>query len=211
YVDLHTSRLDIDIILYYYSLPNTWVVSYICWINGVYFDSTCTPKVVCRGVCNLHQIKDMLFAPLQILNEVMNVLVYNDVCVCVYSITSRNNASISTSGWFLIVNKNFPTVFKKIEKNKNEVTEKRCNSKTNHCKYLKCSPNVYTTEIFNFFENFFGRVKILENLMQSTFFLLAFEVQILTKIRHIHEYLQIILPLKHKPPFSPTTGNYILG
>ncbi|KAE9543913.1 hypothetical protein AGLY_001891 [Aphis glycines] len=43
------------------------------------------------------------------------------------------------------------------------------------------------------------------------FFLLAFEVQILTKIRQNYEYLQIILPLKHKPPFSPTTGNYILG
>ncbi|KAE9533907.1 hypothetical protein AGLY_008986 [Aphis glycines] len=43
------------------------------------------------------------------------------------------------------------------------------------------------------------------------FFLLAFEVQILTKIRQNYEYMQIILPLKHKPPFSPTTGNYILG
>ncbi|KAE9533272.1 hypothetical protein AGLY_009313 [Aphis glycines] len=43
------------------------------------------------------------------------------------------------------------------------------------------------------------------------FFLFAFEVQILTKIRQNYEYLQIILPLKHKPPFSPTTGNYILG
>ncbi|KAE9542324.1 hypothetical protein AGLY_003451, partial [Aphis glycines] len=39
---------------------------------------------------------------------------------------------------------------------------------------------------------------------RHNFFLLAFEVQILTKIRQNHEYL----PLKHKPPFSPTTGNY---
>ncbi|KAF0771375.1 hypothetical protein FWK35_00002535 [Aphis craccivora] len=50
-------------------------------------------------------------------------------------------------------------------------------------------------------------------------------VQILTKIRQNHEYLQIILllrvennlnfdvfrSLKHKPPFSLTAGNYILG
>ncbi|KAF0756475.1 Uncharacterized protein FWK35_00024926 [Aphis craccivora] len=41
-------------------------------------------------------------------------------------------------------------------------------------------------------------------------FLITFEVQILTKIRQDHEYLQIILPLKHKPPFSPTIRNYIL-
>ncbi|KAE9545782.1 hypothetical protein AGLY_001325 [Aphis glycines] len=48
-------------------------------------------------------------------------------------------------------------------------------------------------------------------ILPAQFFLLAFEVQILTKIRQNYEYLQIILPLKHKPPFSPTTGNYILG
>jgi hypothetical protein len=57
--------------------------------------------------------------------------------VSVYSITSRNNASISNFGggfrwqseypWCIIEvkSKHFPTVFKKIEKNKKKVTEKR--------------------------------------------------------------------------------------
>ncbi|KAE9534088.1 hypothetical protein AGLY_008824 [Aphis glycines] len=56
-------------------------------------------------------------------------------------------------------------------------------------RYLKILP---TTEIFNFSEKNFR---------------LTFEVQILTKIRQNHEYLS----LKHKPPFSPISGNYILG
>ena len=55
----------------------------------------------------------------------------------VYSITSRNNASISNFGggfrwqsgypWCIIEvkSKHFPTVFKKIEKNKKKMTEKR--------------------------------------------------------------------------------------
>ncbi|KAF0749509.1 Uncharacterized protein FWK35_00021566, partial [Aphis craccivora] len=115
-------------------------------------------------------------------------------------------------------------VFKKIEKNKKKVTEKReflpktsirpnrfflygCNSKTNHCKYLKFSPNVPYE-----FTNFYEICRKRQNLQ----FLI---IQILTKIRQNHEYLQIILnlnfavfrPLKHKPSFPPTTGNYILG
>ncbi|KAE9536009.1 hypothetical protein AGLY_007910 [Aphis glycines] len=53
--------------------------------------------------------------------------------------------------------------------------------------------------------------KVPHVIHTHNFFLLAFEVQILTKIRQNYEYLQIILPLKHKPPFSPTAGNYILG
>ncbi|KAF0764779.1 Uncharacterized protein FWK35_00010526, partial [Aphis craccivora] len=59
--------------------------------------------------------------------------------------------------------KNFPTIFIEIEKNKKKVTEKRkflrktsfqsnqffygCNSKTNHCKYMKFSPNVYINDL----------------------------------------------------------------
>ncbi|KAF0748573.1 Uncharacterized protein FWK35_00021402 [Aphis craccivora] len=57
-------------------------------------------------------------------------------CVSVYSITSRNNAPISNFGggfrcksqypWCIEVkSKHFPTVFKKIEKNKKKIMEKR--------------------------------------------------------------------------------------
>ncbi|KAF0750614.1 Uncharacterized protein FWK35_00019140, partial [Aphis craccivora] len=89
-------------------------------------------------------------------------------CVSVYSITSL--ASISNFGdgfrrqneypWCIIgvKSKHFPTVFKKIEKNKKKVTENGnfyakpvfdqtvflygCNSKTNHCKYIKLPPHM---------------------------------------------------------------------
>ncbi|KAE9524078.1 hypothetical protein AGLY_015559 [Aphis glycines] len=96
--------------------------------------------------------------------------------VSVYSITSRNNASISNFGggfrwkseypWCIIEvkSKHFPTAFKKIEKNKKKNDGKTgiftqnqfltesiflygCNLKTNHCKYLKFSPNVYVMRL----------------------------------------------------------------
>ncbi|KAF0748955.1 Uncharacterized protein FWK35_00032890 [Aphis craccivora] len=89
-------------------------------------------------------------------------------------ITIRNNAPISNYGGgfrckneypWCIIEENFPTVFKKIEKNKkkndgktgiftqNQFSTKSiffygCNSKTNHCKYLKLSPNVYISVIY---------------------------------------------------------------
>ncbi|KAE9532729.1 hypothetical protein AGLY_009810 [Aphis glycines] len=73
----------------------------------------------------------------------------------------------------------FPTVFKKIKKNKKKSDGKTriftqnqfltksiflygYNSKTNHCKYLKFSPHVYVTitEIFDFSQNFFSNKNI---------------------------------------------------
>ncbi|KAE9530614.1 hypothetical protein AGLY_011076 [Aphis glycines] len=185
------------------------------------------------------------------------------------SITSRHNASISNLGVVSdgkvnileVKSKHFPTVFKKIEKNKKKMTEKR-----EFLRKTSFRPNRFfymvTTEIFDFYANFYLKCRSnfyeicrkRENLQFSisfpssiyrenskhhykknfnvdkiflalskylkilykvshmhNFFLLALEVQILTKIRQNYEYLQIILPLKHKPPFSPTTGNYILG
>ncbi|KAF0769318.1 Uncharacterized protein FWK35_00039057, partial [Aphis craccivora] len=60
-----------------------------------------------------------------------------------------------------VKSKHYPTVFKKIEKDKKSdgktgiFTQSQfstksiflysCNSKTNHCKYLKISPNVYVS------------------------------------------------------------------
>ncbi|KAE9521931.1 hypothetical protein AGLY_017665 [Aphis glycines] len=161
-------------------------------------------------------------------------------------ITSRNNASISNFGggfrwkseypWCIIgvKSKHYPIVFKKKNREKPKKNDGKtgiftqnqfsiflygCNSKTNHCKHLKFSPNVYTTEIFdlcaNFFlkcrSNFYEICRKCENLQFLICYSDTFEVQILTKIRQNYEYLQIILSLKHKPPFSPTTGNYILG
>ncbi|KAE9541249.1 hypothetical protein AGLY_004494 [Aphis glycines] len=187
-------------------------------------------------------------------------------------ITSRNNASISKFGggfrwkseypWCIIKvkSKHFPTVFKKIEKNKKKNDGKTgiftqnqfstesiflygCNLKTNHCKYLKFSPNVYVsviyiqlnlTEIFDFYANFFFEVsfKFLRNLSKTRKFAMRLNFKFSTKSRNDNDlssndfkyfisrrYLKILQnlnfgvfrPLKHKPPFSPTTGNYILG
>ncbi|KAF0766861.1 Uncharacterized protein FWK35_00012177, partial [Aphis craccivora] len=197
----------------------------------------------------------------------------------VYSITSRNNAPISNYGgglgckneypWCIIgiKNKHIPTVFKKIEKNKkkndgktgifmqNQFSTKSiflygCNSKTNHCKYLKFSPNVYVSvtyiqlnfqKILTFLmsikkfwlsknSNFYEICRKRENLQRNdndltsndfkfafslrTIFLLAFELRVENAIRDFPYYnlnSGIFGPLQHKPPFSPTTGNYILG
>ncbi|KAE9532118.1 hypothetical protein AGLY_010320 [Aphis glycines] len=192
----------------------------------------------------------------------------SDECIDFTMITtSRNNASISNFGggfrwkseypWCIIQVKIFKKNREKQKKNdgktgiftQNQFSAESiflygCNSKTNHCKNLKFSPNVY----FKFLRNlskmrkfaiflqvsiektrsiiirkilsavdkiFLALLKYLKILYKvphmHNFFLLVFEVQILTKIRQNYEYLQIILPLKHKPPFSPTTENYILG
>ncbi|KAF0758509.1 Uncharacterized protein FWK35_00020795 [Aphis craccivora] len=48
-------------------------------------------------------------------------------------------------------------------------------------------------------------LKFLQNLSKTRKFAYSPKIQILTKICQIPEYLQIILPLKHRPPFSPTT------
>ncbi|KAE9539960.1 hypothetical protein AGLY_005212 [Aphis glycines] len=64
------------------------------------------------------------------------------------------------------------------------------------------------------FSNNFKNLLLFKNvdkivLAKYNFFLLVFEVQILTKISQNDEYLHIILLLKQKPLFSPTSGNYI--
>ncbi|KAE9528814.1 hypothetical protein AGLY_012389 [Aphis glycines] len=155
-------------------------------------------------------------------------------------ITSRNNASISNFGGDFRWKSEYPWCIiefsKKSRKTKKKNDEKTgiftqnqfstesiflygCNSKTNHCKYLKFSPN------FKFLQNlsktrkfakktrsiiirkiltvvdkiFLALSKYLKILYKVShmhnFFLLAFEVQILTKIRQNYEYLQIIFLL----------------
>ncbi|KAF0760682.1 hypothetical protein FWK35_00014372, partial [Aphis craccivora] len=86
-----------------------------------------------------------------------------------FYIVSKLSFNFKLWGRFPMKNKHFPTVFKKIVKNKKKCDGKTgiftqnqsstksffsygCNSKTHHCKYLKFSHNCYistTTEIFN--------------------------------------------------------------
>ncbi|KAF0761556.1 Uncharacterized protein FWK35_00009806 [Aphis craccivora] len=105
--------------------------------------------------------------------------------VSVYIINSRNNAPISNFEggfrckseypWCIIEvkSKHFPTVFKKIKKNKKKKNDGKkgiftqnqfstksiflygCNSKTNHCKHLKFSPNIYISSNFQKLLTFF--------------------------------------------------------
>ncbi|KAE9534000.1 hypothetical protein AGLY_008736 [Aphis glycines] len=136
-------------------------------------------------------------------------------------IISRNNASISNFGggfqwkseypWCIIEvkSKHFSTVFKKIKKNKKKNDEKTgiftqnqfltesvflygCNSKTNHCKYLKFSTNVYATEIFDFYANFFLKCRVYT----SNFY----------EICRKRENLQVILKLKNHKIFYFSIG-----
>ncbi|KAF0763215.1 Uncharacterized protein FWK35_00008692 [Aphis craccivora] len=79
---------------------------------------------------------------------------------CIDFTMIRNNAPISNYGGGFRCK-----IFKNIEKNKKQMTEKReilrktsfrpnrfffygCNSKTNNCKYLKLSPNIYISVIY---------------------------------------------------------------
>ncbi|KAE9531410.1 hypothetical protein AGLY_010616 [Aphis glycines] len=61
---------------------------------------------------------------------------------------------------------------------------------------------------------FVGPIKILENFIQSS----SYVILIHLKFKFRQKFVKIMnicklfcRPLKHKPPFSPTTGNYILG
>ncbi|KAE9529991.1 hypothetical protein AGLY_011453 [Aphis glycines] len=70
-----------------------------------------------------------------------------------------------------------------------------CNSKTKHCKYLKFSPNVYTTEIFDFYVKFFFEVsfKFLRNLSKTRKFAMRLNFKFLRNRVTIKIYPQTIL------------------
>ncbi|KAF0769135.1 Uncharacterized protein FWK35_00008910 [Aphis craccivora] len=94
--------------------------------------------------------------------------VFNQIDFFIWFITSQNNASISN--FREVKSKHFPTVTKKKKKSrktKKKNTKKKefshktsirqnlffymvvtCYSKTNHCKYLKFSPNVFISVIY---------------------------------------------------------------
>ncbi|KAE9531323.1 hypothetical protein AGLY_010529 [Aphis glycines] len=152
------------------------------------------------------------------------------LCVSVYSITSRNNIPISNYGGGFRCKSEYPWCIIEFSK-KSRKTKKKMTEKRQFLRKTSFRPNRFFLwfvdkkfvddqkvpyELFLFVDKIFlalsKYLKILYKVSHMhNFFLLAFEVQILTKIRQNYEYLQIILPLEHKPPFSPTTGNYTLG
>ncbi|KAE9524495.1 hypothetical protein AGLY_015083 [Aphis glycines] len=75
-----------------------------------------------------------------------------------------------------------------------------CYSKSISRRYLKISPVQFFLLVFEV--QILTKIRIIHKK-----FYITFEVQILTKICQNHEYL----PLKHKPLFSPTIRNDILG
>lgn len=117
------------------------------------------------------------------------------LCVCKYSIISRNNASISNFGggfrwqnkypWCIlkVKRKNFQNKrWRKTSFRPKSIVLYGCNSKTNHCKYLKFSKYfdifwaTYRQWIFQFFWECFFEVSIK-----------------LVWLSQNHEYLKIIL------------------
>ncbi|KAE9542566.1 hypothetical protein AGLY_002477 [Aphis glycines] len=132
----------------------------------------------------------------------------------VYNITSRNNASISNFGVVSDGKVNICGIFTQNQFSTESIFLYGCNSKTNHCKYLKLSPNVYVSIIYIHVDKvFLAQTKYLKILYKvphmHNFFLLAFEVQILTKIRQNHEYLQIIFPRSTPPPNVQQDGTHL--
>ncbi|KAF0773441.1 Uncharacterized protein FWK35_00004538, partial [Aphis craccivora] len=95
-----------------------------------------------------------------------------------------------------------------------------CTSKANHCKNLKFSPNVYVMSIKKFwtakktseFNKKFIMIQIC-NISLRYLKILPFKyLQKFVKIMNICKlFCSVFRKLKHKPPFSSTTGNYILG
>ncbi|KAE9541255.1 hypothetical protein AGLY_004500, partial [Aphis glycines] len=94
-----------------------------------------------------------------ILNGVMN-----DECIdFTMIITSRNNASISNFRDGFRWQSEYPWCI--IEFSKKSIFLYDCNSKTNHCKYLKFSPNIHVIiykplKFFNFYGKFSFEVSI---------------------------------------------------
>ncbi|KAF0771656.1 Uncharacterized protein FWK35_00001259, partial [Aphis craccivora] len=164
-------------------------------------------------------------------------------------ITSRNNTPISNFGGGFRCKSEYPwciievKISKKSRKTKkndgktgiftqnqfstNSVFLYGCNSKTNCCKYLKFSPNVYVSVIYTelnfqktstfFVSNFYEICRKRENLQdlkyninisrRHNFFLLAFELRVENLIQGFSQNLNfgVFRSLKHKQPFSPTT------
>ncbi|KAF0756206.1 Uncharacterized protein FWK35_00018795 [Aphis craccivora] len=127
-----------------------------------------------------------------ILNEV-----YND------GITSRNNASISNFGGGFRWKSEYPWCIIKVKKKRGFLRKTSfrpnrfflygCNSKTNHCKYLKFSPNVYVIINrplkFSIFMRIFFEVSLKFSISHRYLKILPtkfFIIQILTQIRQNH-------------------------
>ncbi|KAF0702121.1 hypothetical protein FWK35_00031852, partial [Aphis craccivora] len=111
-----------------------------------------------------------------ILSGAMNVLILQ-CCVffffvSVYTRTCRNNASISNFG---VVSNRKTNLFS----TKSIFLLYGCNSKTNHCEYLKFSPNVYVIIIFTKSVENVKICNISRRYLKISPFLI---IQILTKI-----------------------------
>ncbi|KAE9535189.1 hypothetical protein AGLY_007922 [Aphis glycines] len=134
----------------------------------------------------------------------------------VYSITFRNNTSISNSQKLKV------NIFQQFSTK--SIFFYGYNSKTNHLRYLKFSPNVYISFIYvhvdtlqNIIQGFLEVVLIVikknQTSLVTAIFFISFIVQIFIKYIKISKiirrtYLRISSPLKHKPPFIPTAGNF---
>ncbi|KAE9537903.1 hypothetical protein AGLY_005875 [Aphis glycines] len=131
-----------------------------------------------------------------------------------------------------VKSKHFPTVFKKFEKNKKKMTEKReflrkTSFRPNRFFYMVVIQKLITVNTRNFHQMLMSVVSVYMRLnfkcLRNRVTITIYPQTILNICYYSksisRRYLKILPnlnfgvfgPLKHKPPFSPTTGNYILG
>ncbi|KAF0754954.1 Uncharacterized protein FWK35_00026439, partial [Aphis craccivora] len=126
----------------------------------------------------------------------------------------------------------FPNSFQKPREKPKKITEKReflrktslrpkriflygCNSKNSHCKYMKFSPNLNFQKCLTFFEiknTTLIAIEKTRSIIKEKILSTSYKPQILENFTIPHNSnIDKNSSLKHKPPFSLTTGNYILG
>ncbi|KAF0767858.1 Uncharacterized protein FWK35_00020014 [Aphis craccivora] len=132
-------------------------------------------------------------------------------------ITSRNNAPISNFGDGFRCKSEYPWCFieDKVSFQKNREKQKKMTEKRSNFQNILTFFDVYTS---NFYEicrkakNCNISCKNLKILPTAEVFKCSekFFFSSVNKLR-VENLIQDFPPLKHKPPYSPTTGNYILG
>ena len=139
------------------------------------------------------EVSIKFFGPFKILENFIQSSSYVILIffVSVYSITSRNNAPISNFGggfrckseypWCIIQvkSKHFPTVFKKIEKNKKKMTEKReflrkTSFRPNRFFYMVVIQKLITVNTWNFHQMFMLVIYIYSLIFKNFWLFLSY-------------------------------------
>ncbi|KAF0769245.1 Uncharacterized protein FWK35_00005224 [Aphis craccivora] len=121
-------------------------------------------------------------------------------CVCHHVLEQKVNL-VGNLTWG-VRSKKFPIVFKIVRKNPKKVTEKReflrkTSFQPNRFFYMVVNQKLITVYVSVIYIHVDKKILDDQKYKSNNFFLLAFEIQILTKIRQNDEYLQIIFHSGH--------------